>query len=157
MKNKQPTASKTKAICIESLDLASRNPKVQVVYHVPNWESLYEDVQAQIDKFPFDEIGAAYFNPLGTVTCDQPTEEFFRRARKLQGQWCKRYQTVLGRSVMKGVKSWCSAYKCKSRQDTFIKRENCMTGVLYISGEYVFPNQWPDIKQSKHNSINRTI
>jgi hypothetical protein len=128
------------------------DPPVMVKHHRPDWENLFEAVDSRLAEFPPGPTQCVYMNPLVTVTCDQPTQEFIKLARKFQGQWCKRYQSVLGRSVMKGVKNWTSSETCTSRQDKFFKRAMCLTGILIISESFIWPNQWPDLRGRRHKS-----
>ena len=76
-----------------------------------------------------------YANPAFCVFADEPSNRFFREARRAQAKWFQQVREILGTS---------GRVKRAVREMTPIVRELSHTGVLLVNGKHVLPNLWPD-------------
>jgi len=56
--------------------------RVRVKRHRPDINYLVEEVVERLAFSPGEEPSFLYLNPLATVTCDRPSRNFIRKARK---------------------------------------------------------------------------
>ncbi len=129
------------------------NPTVKIARFQPNREDPAPAMRERICAISPSHSGCLYLNPLATVSCEIPTPEFFRVARKLQGLWCQRCQTTYGRKARRSVKDWVNCDGFPQREERYLDRTLCFIGMLIIDGKFVPPHQWPDRKAKTSKSI----
>lgn len=129
------------------------NSPVQVERFQPNREDPAQAMRVRIIELAPLFPHCVYFSPLATVSCDVPTPEFFRTARKIQAQWCQRCKTTYGRRARRSVKDWVNSDGVPNRQDRYVDRALCFIGLLFLEGKHVPPHQWPDRKPMRRNPI----
>lgn len=76
-----------------------------------------------------------YANPIYCVTGGEPTNRFFKEARRAQAKWFRQARNIFGSS---------NRVKRTVREMTPVIRQLSHTGVLVVNGKHVLPNQWPD-------------
>lgn len=131
----------------ESTDTERPNPTVRVRRHQPDIENLGEQVAERLGSILEREQPRCLFvNPIVTITCDKPTEEFFSIVRKRQAEWCKRSMTIFGRRASRKVRNWVNANGPLKKREQFFDRGLCFTGVLFVDGDLIPPHAWDDVK-----------
>jgi hypothetical protein len=135
---------RTRTTVLDEVPIDAR-PEVQIDRHRPDWNSLVEDVAHRIEMvLKRDATGYRYFNPTVTVTCLQPTPEFWRIVGKEQARWCRQAGKTIPRRVRRSSTHWTSGGEWISEKYTrFLHRALSFTGVLFIDGELVPPHSWP--------------
>ena len=131
--------------CLDSDHLEDANPNVVVRRHPVDWNDPAEGTQERaLAVLSRQQILCVYFNPAFTVTCPEPTPEFFREVRKRQAEWCRRAdQSPLSRWARRRVSRWGSGrHKFTSKSERYFHRAFCFTGVMFINGQLIHPNQW---------------
>jgi len=126
-------------------------PPVSVQRHQPDLEDPGAEVWKRIESFAGQAPPCLYVNPIGTISCDEPIPEFFRAAREFQAKWCKRYQALFGRRVLRSVSNWVTWKGYQSHDTRYWDRAACFTGILFINDTFIPPHQWPDRKQTGQN------
>ena len=96
-------------------------------------------------SYPFPRC--IYINPLGKVTSEEPSGEFFRTARKLQAEWCRRCKTLFPRNARRSTRDWVNCTGSPRREERYMDRLYCFLGVLLLDEKMVPPGQWPDQKR----------
>jgi hypothetical protein len=84
-----------------------------------------------------------YVNPIVTITCDEPTKEFFSLIRKRQAEWCKQSRTLFSRRLGRRVKNWFTVEREQTKFEKFMSRGLQFTGLLFVNGQPVPPHRWP--------------
>ena len=131
----------------ESTNTERPNPTVRVRRHQPDIENLGKQVAARLGQILEREHPRCLFvNPIVTITCDKPTEEFFSIVRKRQAEWCKRSRTTFGRRASRKVRNWANANGPLKKRARFFDRALCFTGVLFVDGDLIPPHAWGEVK-----------
>ena len=120
------------------------SPEVRINRHSLDWNTLAEGVVDRIDAvLRQDAIGCRYFNPVVTVSCSNPTSEFFGIVLKEQASWCRRASETIRRNARRRVSNWVSDESPVNKHARFLHRALCFTGILFIDGR-ICPNHcWP--------------
>lgn len=118
---------------------------VRIDRHPVDWNTLAEDVAERISAaLRRGDSGCRYFNPAVTVTCLQPTPEFFRIVRKERARWCRRAGNTIPRSVQRGSSRWISGGEwISNKYARYLDRALSFTGILFIEGQPVLRHDWP--------------
>ena len=128
---------------LDTLDLPPLQPRVRVKKHRPDTMQLGEQVRRRLmamTSVPY----CLYVNPLATVSCREPTPEFFKEVRRRQAQWCKQSRTLFGQDARRSAKHWGSDRGWLTKQERFLERALCFTGALFINGKLMPPHRWRD-------------
>jgi hypothetical protein len=130
--------------------LIDAKPEVRMDRHSLDWNTLAEDVAERIDMALKQEAtGCRYFNPAVTVTCLQPSPEFWRIVRKEQARWCRQAGKTIPRRSRRSPSCWTSGGEWVSEKHArFLDRALCFTGILLIGGQLVPPHEWPKVRAS---------
>lgn len=137
----------SRTICLEATDPTRkrrRYPRPRVRRHRPDVDNLLEQVTTRTHQILEEESPPyLYVNPIVTITCDEPTEEFFSLIRKRQAEWCKRSRTIFSRKQTRSVKNFFTAEQERTKFEKFMSRGLQFTGLLFVNGTPVPQNQWP--------------
>jgi hypothetical protein len=129
-------------------------PRVTVQRHDYDFNDLAGGVDqriiATIGQTP---EGCHYFNPAVTVSCPQPTLEFFTKVRQEQARWCRIASQTFKKRERRRVKSWISHERGSNKHARYLDRAACLTGILFIDGRLVPHHLWP----CQEPEVNRLI
>ena len=138
---------KSRVICLDSVGNTRRSnhcPRPRVRRHQPDIDNLLEQMKARTFQILKEETPPfLYVNPIATITCDEPTEEFFFLIRKRQAEWCKRSRTLFSRRQGRRVRNWFTVERERTKYERFMSRGLQFTGLLFINGQPVPQDQWP--------------
>jgi len=84
-----------------------------------------------------------YVNPIVTITCDEPTSEFFSLIRKRQAEWCSRSRNLYPRRFSRRVKNWFTTEGERTKFQKYMSRGLLFTGLLFVNGNPLPQDQWP--------------
>ena len=128
--------------------------EVQIDRHSVNWNTLAEDVAGRIKKaLQQGTAGCWYFSPAVTVTCLQPTPEFFRLVRTEQARWCRQAGKTIPRTVRRSSSRWIGAGQwISNKYARYLDRALSFTGILFINGKLVLPHKWTSLPGHAHES-----
>ena len=137
---------RTRTTVLDEVTIDAR-PEVQIDRHPVDWNTLAEDVAGRIKTALQQGVaGCRYFNPAVTVTCLQPTPEFFGMARKEQAHWCRRARHTIPRSNRRSSSRWTSGGQLISNKFArYLDRALCFTGVLFIDSKLILPHEWASL------------
>ena len=126
-------------------DIGEAEVTVKIQRHTSDMHTLAEDVgQRAVTTLKQHPTGCFFFNPATTVSCPQPTEEFFRVIRKEQARWCRQAGNSFPRKLRRSSSHWVSGGEWISNKFArYLDRSCCFTGVLFIDGQLVLPHDWP--------------
>lgn len=132
---------------------------VRVQLHQPDYENLAEQVAARIADVLENKLRprCLFANPIATVTCKEPTTEFFQVVRKRQAEWCKRASTTFSRRTRRSVKNWVVPEGSSSKYERFLQRSLCFTGLLFIDGCILPSHEWLRIQKAAAPKVRQQI
>ena len=137
---------KSRVTCLDTLCSTRRSnhcPRPRVRRHQPDVENLLEQMKARTFQVLENESPPyLYVNPIATITCEEPTKEFFFLIRKRQAEWCKQSRTVFSRRLARRVKNWFTGSEY-SKFEKFMSRGLQFTGLLFVNGQPVPQQKWP--------------
>jgi hypothetical protein len=108
-------------------------PPILVQRFAVDWDDLEKGTGDRVLEIGGrHSTGCFYLNPRYTVSCPEPSPEFFHRARKCQAAWCRTMGQVLGSSNRRRAASRARA----------IERQLAFTGILIIDGNHIDPREW---------------
>lgn len=124
------------------------NSRVVVRRHRIDWNDLISPtLKRAMTLLSEKPVGCIYLNPAVTVTCPGPTADFFREVRKRQAEWCRRAGKTVPRRVRRRVANWVDdSGVALSKAQKWFARAFCLTGVLFVNGELVHPDKWPEVQ-----------
>ena len=119
-------------------------PKVTVRRHPVDWSRVSEATLERANIVLAEQSNqSVYLNPACTVSCPEPTLEFFIAVRQRQAEWCRRAGQTLPSSVRRRVSLWVSdAGPFRSKGERYFHRALCYTGVLLVNGNFIYPSEW---------------
>lgn len=152
--NNAQKVTRMKRTSVLDADIFESEVSVCVKRHKRNMENLAEEVGervvATLQQHP---TGSFYFNPIVTVSHPEPTEEFFRIVRREQSRWCRQAASTFPRRLRRRQSNWVSGGEwIKNKDDRYLDRALCFTGILYINGKMVRPHEWPESSHSQRRS-----
>ena len=127
-------------------DPIDTRPEVLIDRYRLDWNTLAEDVAGRIETtLQQRAAGCRYFNPAVTVTCLQPSPEFWRVVRKEQARWCRQASGTIRRNVRRRVSTWVSDEPPLNKHARYLDRALCFTGILFIDGKLIQSqsHSWP--------------
>lgn len=137
----------SRVACLDALGDTRRStycPRPHVRRHQPDIENLLEQMKARTSRVLEEQTSRyVYVNPIVTITCEEPTKEFFSLIRKRQAEWCKQSRTLFSRRLGRRVKNWFTAEREQTKFQKFMSRGLQFTGLLFIKGQPVPQDQWP--------------
>lgn len=127
-------------------DVAAQTLKVSVQRSPVDFQNLSEAVgqriTATLERSP---RGCHYFNPAVTVSCPEPTPEFFAMLRKEQARWCRQAGKTFPRKVRRSPARWISGgHWVSDKHARYLDRALCFTGALFIEGQFIASHRWPN-------------
>jgi hypothetical protein len=133
-------------------------PEVRMDRHSLDWNTLAEDVAERIDMALKQEAtGCRYFNPAVTVTCLQPSPEFWRIVRKEQARWCRQAGKTIPRRNRRSASRWTGDGQwISSKYARFLDRALSFTGVLCIDGRLLSTHERAALPGYVRNSSSRS-
>ena len=137
---------KSRVICLDAIRRTTERthrPQPHVRRHRPDVDDLLEQMKARTLQVLEEESPPyLYVNPIATITCDEPTKEFFFLIRKRQAEWFKRSLTTISRNESRRVKDWFTGTE-RTKFEKFMSRGLQLTGLLFVNGSPIPQNQWP--------------
>jgi len=130
--------------CLDA-ELSERTrPKVIVRRHPVDWDDPAEGTEERAAALLSEQPNqCVYLNPAFTVTCPEPTPEFFQEVRKRQAEWCRRASRTIPGWIRRRVSRWVGAgHQFRSKSERYFHRAFCYSGVLFINGQLTHPSQW---------------
>jgi len=141
---------KSRLTCLDApgiVPATDQCPRPHVRRHGPDVENLWEQVSARTYRLLTEESPRyLYVNPIVTITCDEPTSEFFSLIRKRQAEWCSRSRTLFSRRLGRRVKNWFTGTE-RTKFERFMSRGLLFTGLLFVNGQTIPQHQWPSATQ----------
>lgn len=133
-------------------------PEVRIDRHPLDWNTLVEDVAERIEiVLKRDATGCRYFNPAVTVTCLQPSPEFWRIIGKEQGRWCRQAGKTIPRRNRRSPTRWTGGGQwISNKYARYLNRALSFTGVLFIDGKLILPHEWAALPGHARDSTSRS-
>lgn len=117
---------------------------IKIHRYTPNIKYLAEKVGQRIAaRLEQNPAGCIYFNPAVTISCPQPSPEFFQLVKKEQARWCGQASSTFEKSVRRKVSTWISPAVVNGNIDKYLDRALCFTGILFINGKMIAHHNWP--------------
>jgi len=128
--------------------------EVVVTRHAYDMDNLAKETAKRVDRELQTCLkGALYFNPVATVRCAEPSEEFLSRVRKEQARWCRQASGTFPRGMRRKSRNWISGDHCeRGRETRYFHRALCWTGVLFLNGRQIFPHDWPKVVKRRNST-----
>lgn len=136
---------KGRVTCLNALGKTPRSdhrPQPRVRRHRPDVDDLLEHMKSRTLQVLKESPRYLYVNPIATITCDEPTSEFFSLIRKRQAEWFKRSRTIFSRRLGRRVRNWFTGSEY-SKFEKFMSRGLQLTGLLFIKGQPIPQDKWP--------------
>lgn len=129
----------TTITCLDAVPSERTRPKVIVRRHPVDWndpaQATVERAMSIVRRNPDQAI---YLNPAVTVTCPEPTAEFFKEVHKRQAEWCRRASRTIPPRMRRRVSQWVGGgHHFSSKAERYFHRAFCYTGILFINGQIV--------------------
>ena len=138
---------RSRVLCLDSIGRTTKRPSCSrplARRHRPDIENLLEQMKARTLRVLEEESPPyLYVNPIATITCKEPTKEFFFLIRKRQAEWFKRSRTIFSRRLGRRVKNWFTVERERTKYQKFMSRGLQFTGLLFVNGHPVPQDQWP--------------
>ena len=140
----------TTITCPDSVQCEHTRPKVVIRRHPVDWDDPVQPTMERATTILREcPNQCVYLNPIVTVTCHEPTMDFFKEVRKRQAEWCRRASRTIPRPVRRRVSQWVGGgHHFSSKAERYLHRAFCYTGVLFINGKIVHPNRWSGFERS---------
>lgn len=124
-------------------DTAGHDLRVTVQHRRVDYENMPDEVAKRIVSIlRADTSGCHYVNPAVTVSCRTPSQAFMQTVRKQQAAWCRRFSRMFPELSRRSVKDWASHEYLTNRKARYLDRALTFTGILFIDGRIIPPNQW---------------
>ena len=135
-------------------DIGEAEVTVKIQRHASDMHSLAEDVgQRIVTILKQHPTGCFFFNPAITISCLQPTEEFFRAIRKEQARWCRQAGNTFPRKIRRSSSKWVSGGEWISNKFArYLDRALCFMGILFHNGKFIPTHEWPKSGRSPGTS-----
>ncbi len=134
----------TTITCLDADQCEQTRPKVIVCRHPVDWnDPVQPTVERALAIVRENPDQAVYLNPAVTVTCPEPTTDFFREVRKRQAEWCRTASKTIPPRVRRRASQWVGGGDpFSSKAERYFHRAFCYTGILFINGLIIHPSKW---------------
>ena len=140
--------TQTTRTTVMDADPTEAEAAVNVHPHLIDMHTMSDDVGRRVViTLKQRPAGCVYFNPAVTVTCPEPTTEFFRIVKKEQARWCRQASKTFPRNARRSPSRWVSGGEwISNKYARYLDRTLCFTGILFIDGQFVPPPKWSKVR-----------
>ena len=126
--------------------------KVQVDRYEPNMNNLAKEHLVRLSKIPDPKPDYLYINPIATVRCEAPSQEFFKQAQLRQAEWCRRFKQCIGRWSTRRVSNWVDCDGKLTRAEKYARRAMQFLGIMYVQCSPIDISEW-----GKHKALGASM